>query len=849
MLSIVFLVATLWLGFVLDEEFSLSRGDFLVRLAAAIVLGCFWGTWIVFLLAWAFGFSVDTLVVGTATVLLCNLLAWRFRGRNLAWFASLFAFNRRFWQASVLPTVLFTAYFAVCVWIDGHGDIRFRGNTRDLAFHMGTVSAFLEQSAFPPFNPQSAAAKLSYHFMADFSAAILCRGGFSLFCALRIPMVLFAFSLCALTCHAFFAVLKNRSATVFAGLLFFFGHIGLINLAFGLAGYPSGSVPLSIRSWSSIEDQLIYPYHNFLNVVIDYFQPQLPFLFGFPLAMLILVALHRRFTLQTPTDRSTYFILGLIAFLPLFHMHTFLTISPLVALLVLVEPVPQPSLTSPGRGFVARLVGLTMGDESAPRPRSRENLAAAHLPLGKENDSLHAPLRLLALVLAAIPIGLQLGWILSQEKAPGFSGFDVPKYLGGLPEIPNFLHLQRCWFWIRAAGMPLVLGLAGVLFTVGPSLRGSRPERRTEFALLALLCVTGFYFLVINIYRFTPNWGDSNKFFLYFDFVLCIYSARILASFWQKSLSLRIAACLLVSAGALVPTAIEWAARYRRVPERLFSACDQRIADWVRLNTPKDAVFLTANSTVHPVPALAGRRVVNGAYTRETGFADETTEALVARAFQQADPSLITTIKVTHVFVGPEEEGLYHLNRAVLARRYKTLYDQFCLGVRYSIYEINERSVEEVQRERDADNARPSVWLSELEPVFVGQEYGTLKYDLSFDLAPLSLDHLKYPSGLGVHAASEIRYNLNQGYTLFQSDIGVDDGQIGGIGSVVFQVWVDARKVYESRILHAGDPTEHLSIDIAGAQTLKLIVTDAGDGNHCDHADWAGAKLIRTPQK
>src|SRR5690606_24960943 len=34
-----------------------------------------------------------------------------------------------------------------------------------------------------------------------------------------------------------------------------------------------------------------------------------------------------------------------------------------------------------------------------------------------------------------------------------------------------------------------------------------------------------------------------------------------------------------------------------------------------------------------------------------------------------------------------------------------------------------------------------------------------------------------------------------------------------------------------------------VSVDITGKKQLKLVVTDAGDGNGHDHADWADAKL------
>jgi hypothetical protein len=68
---------------------------------------------------------------------------------------------------------------------------------------------------------------------------------------------------------------------------------------------------------------------------------------------------------------------------------------------------------------------------------------------------------------------------------------------------------------------------------------------------------------------------------------------------------------------------------------------------------------------------------------------------------------------------------------------------------------------------------------------------------------------------------------------------------VGGIGSVIFQVWLDDKMVYESKVMRVGDAPESITIPLRDATTLRLVVTDAGDGDHCDHGDWAGARLIR----
>jgi hypothetical protein len=821
MISLLFLLSVVWLGLILDEDFALSRGDLALRLASAITVGFFWSAWLIYLLAWCFGFQVWTVAAGTGLILLFNAHAWRRRRRNLAWLASLRSLDRGFWRAYGIITALIVSFFVFEVWTTADGDILYRGNFTDLAFHMGTVSAFLEQSAFPPLNPQSAAAKLSYHFMGDFFSAVLCRGGFSLFYSLKVPMVMLAFSLAALTCHLFRSVLQKRTAALAAGILFFFGHIGFFNLFYGIIGYPVGNTPLSLTSWASIEDHLSFPYFNFLNVLVDFFQPQLAFLFGFPLAALLLLVLFRKVAGRAPADRTTYFVVATVALLPLSHMHSFMVLAPVVGLLVLFErrTVPWPA-SAPAAS------GPELLEEKLPSPRWG-----------------HPGVKAAAGLVAGLAVALQFAFILSQKKSADFSGFDVGARLGALSEIPDFLHARRLWFWVRAAGAPFVVGLMGFCLPVNFRCRQSDPERRANLGLLVLFAVTAGYFVIINFYRFTPSWGDSNKFFLYWDLMLCLYAGRLLARWWEGRRWQRILAAAVLLFGAILPSAVEWNLRYRHGASRLLSACDRMVADWIRLNTPKDAVFLSANSYTHYVTALAGRRVVNGSYTRETGFADDALENAVRRAFRTADPSVITTVQVTHIIVGPEERSMFHISRPLLARRQKLVYDMTCRDAHYSIYQVQPVSAEDIAEEQRQEAARGFVWLSDQDPASIHQ-FGNLQYDENFDQAPLTLNGQVYAHGLGTHAPSELSFDLDGKYRSFESDIGIDDRQRGGPGSVIFKVLVDDRPVFTSYVLRAGAPHESVRVDLTGAKSLVLVVEDAGDGNHDDHANWAGARLL-----
>jgi len=51
----------------------------------------------------------------------------------------------------------------------------------------------------------------------------------------------------------------------------------------------------------------------------------------------------------------------------------------------------------------------------------------------------------------------------------------------------------------------------------------------------------------------------------------------------------------------------------------------------------------------------------------------------------------------------------------------------------------------------------------------------------------------------------------------------------------------------DSDTMTATSATQSLSVNVTARTTLQLVVTDAGDGNSFDHADWANAQLTCSP--
>ncbi|WP_412026626.1 NPCBM/NEW2 domain-containing protein [Deinococcus yunweiensis] len=111
------------------------------------------------------------------------------------------------------------------------------------------------------------------------------------------------------------------------------------------------------------------------------------------------------------------------------------------------------------------------------------------------------------------------------------------------------------------------------------------------------------------------------------------------------------------------------------------------------------------------------------------------------------------------------------------------------------------------------------------------------------DGRPLTLNGQAYSSGLGVHASSSLTFALDGKCSTFASDIGVDD-EVGSSGSVVFQVYADGTKVYDSGTMTGSSSTKSVSVSVAGTKELRLVVTDGGNGASSDHADWANARVL-----
>ncbi len=112
------------------------------------------------------------------------------------------------------------------------------------------------------------------------------------------------------------------------------------------------------------------------------------------------------------------------------------------------------------------------------------------------------------------------------------------------------------------------------------------------------------------------------------------------------------------------------------------------------------------------------------------------------------------------------------------------------------------------------------------------------------DGVPLKIQGAAFTKGLGTHAVSRVDVNLGGQYSRFRSTVGIDD-EIGNLGKVQFEVWLDNVRIYQSPLLTGAQAGVPVDVSVAGGNLLSLRVTDGGDTIGDDHADWGDAKVTR----
>jgi alpha-galactosidase len=142
---------------------------------------------------------------------------------------------------------------------------------------------------------------------------------------------------------------------------------------------------------------------------------------------------------------------------------------------------------------------------------------------------------------------------------------------------------------------------------------------------------------------------------------------------------------------------------------------------------------------------------------------------------------------------------------------------------------------------------RGEVYLSDLAWSYAANGWGPVERDQELggiaagDGAPLMLSGRRYEKGLGTNSPSLVRYRLGKRCQELSAEIGIDDAA-GEIGSVVFQVWADGEKLFDSGVVYRSTPSQRIRVDVTDRSELRLWVGQVDEFGQ-DHANWADARL------
>jgi alpha-galactosidase len=148
---------------------------------------------------------------------------------------------------------------------------------------------------------------------------------------------------------------------------------------------------------------------------------------------------------------------------------------------------------------------------------------------------------------------------------------------------------------------------------------------------------------------------------------------------------------------------------------------------------------------------------------------------------------------------------------------------------------------------------RGMAYLSDMLPIYAANGLGPIERDTSNgasdpgDGKPLSIRGTAFTKGIGLSAPSAIIYRLGGKCTSFSAQVGVDDSSTSGAGTVRFQVIADGDMLFDSQNVSGTTPAMAVNVDLTGKRRLKLLVTNADDGNSLDRAAWADAKVECAP--
>jgi len=320
----------------MKEEFIFEE-----RFFYGALIGFVFTTWIGLIDAVFFGLDLNTIIFTSLLLFflaLLNLYLTFIRKHYEISFRNIFHSEVLF-PIFTLSCVFFNLFYflfsRIILWREDGLYTGLAYNISDLPYHWSIVNSFLYGNNFPPENTIFAGIALRYYFLSDFFTALLMKSGLSLRNAFTFQGISLSIILLATVYLFTYRFTKNKIAAAISPFLFFLnGGLGFIQFFKDLIAERANLLNFlsPLVDYTKIED-LGY---RWINTTTSLLVPQRPFLFGFPMSILVLTMLWQGIKRQ----KIGYFAMaGLIAgLLPLFHAPSSLSLGIISVILFILFP-------------------------------------------------------------------------------------------------------------------------------------------------------------------------------------------------------------------------------------------------------------------------------------------------------------------------------------------------------------------------------------------------------------------------------------------------------------------------------------------------------------------------------
>ena len=206
------------------------------------------------------------------------------------------------------------------------------------------------------------------------------------------------------------------------------------------------------------------------------------------------------------------------------------------------------------------------------------------------------------------------------------------------------------WFWLKNLGSFWPLSLIGLALV----------KKRLKLFTIPFWVL----FVAGNFVIWHPWEWDNSKFFTHWFLVMTLLTAVALErglshKLWLIKLASLIAFVSVIASGTLDNL---YLSQYQQRKLRLIKQSDLLLADWVKINTPTDSLFLTADNHDHWLPVLTGRKIILGykGWLWTYGLNYFPAEKTVNRIWPGGDLAKETLAEsgVDYVVIGPAEKDL-----------------------------------------------------------------------------------------------------------------------------------------------------------------------------------------------